>query len=589
MSEIVDHTEDLQLLVEMASQPDALDDVLERALHSLRSVVPYDLAALYELRNERLEVRAAVGPLASDDVRQHVLELAQFPTVRRALETRQPIPLAEHDHAGTEGDPYRGVLELPDGHSCMVVPLFAGDDSLGIITLDRQVCGVYTEEVINLAGVYGQIVSIAIAFARQADRLDRYRQQLERHNRLLVEELGVVSEAGERIEASLSPVMRELTRMARQVADSDMPVLIRGETGTGKEVLAQAIHAWSRRAGRPFIKLNCAAIPESLVESELFGHVRGAFSGATRDRAGRFLTANHGTLLLDEIGDMPLAAQSKLLRVLQEGMFEPVGSDRSVKVDVRVIAASHVDLEAAVRAGRFRQDLFYRLAVFPLELPPLRERPEDIAPIAERTLTDRARRTGRGPWTLSPAAREKLAGAAWPGNVRELVNALERATILQPRGILEPRHLASSQLTTATTRAPIDGSQGTLLPLREAERRHLVAALRQTTGKIYGPDGAARLLDLKPTTLQSKLKKHGIDRLQAAGLASPASERAQSSNGPSNGPSNGSSNGSSNGPSDGSGNGSHSSITEQTSDPSNAGAPPSMIHENVSRPAAPAE
>ena len=196
--------------------------------------------------------------------------------------------------------------------------------------------------------------------------------------------------------------------------------------------------------------------------------------------------------------------------VLQEGTFEPVGSDRSLEVDVRVIAASHVDLQAAVRAGRFRQDLYYRLAVFPLEMPPLRERPEDIAPIAERTLTDLARRTGRGPWTLSPAARERLTAAAWPGNVRELVNALERATILQPRGTVEPRHLMLSSGHGGASPLRMDPSGGSLLPLREAERRHLVAALRQTGGKIYGPDGAARLLDLKPTTLQSKLKKHGL-------------------------------------------------------------------------------
>lgn len=534
MANTIDHTEDLQRLVELASQPDALDDVLERALHSMRGVVSYDLAALYELSGETLRVRAAVGPLASPAVRQHTLELSRFPTVRRALETRQPIPMAEHDHAGDEGDPYDGVLDLPAGHSCMVVPLFTGQQSLGIITLDRSVCEAYSEETINLARVYGQIVSIAIAFARQAELLDRVRRQLETHNELLIEEIGT-TEASERIETSLSPAMRELARLARQVADADMPVLIRGETGTGKEVLAQAIHGWSRRAKRPFIKLNCAAIPESLVESELFGHVKGAFSGATRDRPGRFLTANHGTLLLDEIGDMPASAQAKLLRVLQEGVFEPVGSDQSIKVDVRVIASSHVDLEAAVRTGRFRQDLYYRLAVFPLMIPPLRERPEDISPIAERTLHDLARRTGRGPWTLSPAARDRLASNAWPGNVRELVNALERATILQPRGVLEPRHLMAPQSTSAASAMPsvASTSGGALLPLKEAERRHLVAALRQTSGKIYGRDGAARLLDLKPTTLQSKLKKHGIDRLQAAGMSSgsPPSQGSPSGDG----------------------------------------------------------
>ncbi len=520
MVHTVDLTEDLHALVELASQPAALDEVLERALHSLRAVLPYDLAALYLLDGQTLRMRAAVGPLASAEVREHTLSLASFPTVRRALELRQPMPMDEHDHRGEEGDPYDGVLDLPPGHSCMVVPLFAHDDNLGIITLDRAVCESYAKDAIELAGTYGQVVSIAIAFANQAAHLDRYRRQLEGHNRLLIEEIGTSNEAGERIEASLSPVMRELARLARQVADADMPVLIQGETGTGKEVLAQAIHGWSRRAARPFVKLNCAAIPEHLVESELFGHVRGAFSGATRDRAGRFVTANHGTLLLDEIGDMPASAQSKLLRVLQESTFEPVGSDRSVKVDVRVLAASHVDLEAAVRSGRFRQDLYYRLAVFPLELPALRERAQDIPAIAHGVLARLSRRRGRGPWSLSPAAIDHLTAASWPGNVRELVNVVERATIVQPQGRIDPVHLsvpqgvATGRTATVGRRRPDPASGAPLLPLREAERQHLVAALQQTEGKIYGRDGAAQLLDLKPTTLQSKLKKHGIDRLQ---------------------------------------------------------------------------
>ncbi|MCH9688893.1 MAG: sigma 54-interacting transcriptional regulator [Deltaproteobacteria bacterium] len=532
MPQTVDLTEDLHTLVELASQPAALDDVLERALHSLRAALPYDLAALYELDGPTLKMRAAVGPLATPQLRSHDLPVARFPTVRRALELRQPLPLDAHDHNGEEGDPYDGVLDLPPGHSCMVVPLFAGGEDLGIITLDRQVCETYSQDAINLAGVYGQVVSIAIAFARQAEHLDRYRKQLERHNRLLLEEIGTTDTAIERLEASLSPSMRELARLARQVADADMPVLIRGETGTGKEVLAQAIHAWSRRANRPFVKLNCAAIPEHLVESELFGHVRGAFSGATRDRAGRFVTANHGTILLDEIGDMPSAVQGKLLRVLQEHTFEPVGSDRSVKVDVRVLAASHVDLEAAVKAGRFREDLYYRLAVFPLELPPLRQRSEDIPSIAQRTLDEMSRRTGRGPWSLSDAARDRLLAARWPGNVRELVNVLERATILQPGGVIDPSHLAPPARSHIALAAPQPTAAlgDNPLPLREAERRHLIAALQRTGGKIYGRDGAAQLLDLKPTTLQSKLKKHGIDRLQV--LQGGSSEAPPSSSTP---------------------------------------------------------
>ncbi|MCA9545375.1 MAG: sigma-54 factor interaction domain-containing protein, partial [Myxococcales bacterium] len=233
-----------------------------------------------------------------------------------------------------------------------------------MMTFDRSTCGIYPDQSVALAGVYGQVVSIALLFAEQTALLDRLRHQAEARSRLLEGERGT-DDAVRSLEASRAPAMAEVVRLAKLVARTDTPVLIQGETGTGKEVLAQAVHAWSPRAERPFIKLNCAAIPAELVESELFGHVKGAFSGATRDREGRFRAANGGTLLLDEVGDMPLEAQAKLLRALQSGTFEPVGSDRSVRVDVRVVAASHVELLKAVQQGRFREDLYYRLAVVP--------------------------------------------------------------------------------------------------------------------------------------------------------------------------------------------------------------------------------
>ncbi len=508
MQELQDYTRDLSALADLASQPNQLGTVLHHALAALRDVVPYDLAAVLALRGDELVVEVADGPLANEDVGRHRLRLRDFPTIVRALETRKPIALEEHQHAGDEGDPYDGVLNLEHGHSCMVVPLYAADRSLGIITLDRMVCETYRPEAVELAGIYGQLVSYAMLFADQSRLLDRYRIALKEQNQLLVEETGG-SEACSAIESSRSSSMRRLAELAKQGAASEIPILIRGETGTGKELLAQAIHAWSARSEGPFVKLNCAAIPENLVESELFGHVKGAFSGADRRRPGRFLTANGGTLLLDEIGDMPPSTQSKLLRVLQEGTFEPVGSDQAIRVDVRVIAASHVDLEQAMSDGRFRSDLYYRLAAFPLVLPPLRERAEDIPAIAERFLERHARRTGRGPWSLSEAAVEALIDASWPGNVRELVNCLERATILQPQGRIEEHHLV---LTGSPPAARDDDREAasTMLPLREHERRYLARALRRTGGKIYGVDGAAQLLGLKPTTLQSKLKKHGL-------------------------------------------------------------------------------
>jgi transcriptional regulator with GAF, ATPase, and Fis domain len=511
-----DYTNDLHTLAAMVAEPGATPEVLDRALAAMRAVVPYDLAAVFRLCGDELRVVAAAGPLAGPEIRAHSLALSRFPTVRRALELRRPIPLEEHDHAGDEGDPFDGVLELPHGHSCMVVPLFAGDRSLGLITFDRQACGVYPPQAVEIAGVYGQLVSLALLFADQSLLLDRYRHQLREQNRLLTEDVGGADLACRRLDASTSPAMKRLARMARQVAVSNLPVLVLGETGTGKEVLAQAIHAWSPRLDGPFVKLNCSAIPENLVESELFGHVRGAFSGAERPRRGRFLTANGGTLLLDEIGDMPLAAQAKLLRVLQEGTFEPVGSDETARVDVRVIAATHVDLERAVAEGRFREDLYYRLAVFPLTLPPLRERPEDIPVIALAALDDEHRRSRRGPWALSEAALAALTDAPWPGNIRQLLNALERATILRPAGELTPTELGLAGPVAPAARQPATGpaaaplTEAPLPSYRESERRYLERLLEQTGGKIYGDDGAAALAQLKPTTLQSKLKKLGL-------------------------------------------------------------------------------
>lgn len=482
-------------------------EVLEQALISLRSLMPYDLAAVLRLRGGELVVEAAAGPLASDVVRSHRLSLSKFPTIQRALELRQPIPLDEHHHGGDEGDPYDGVLDLEHGHSCMVVPLFSGGESLGVITLDRESCGVYPEGQVALAGVVGQLVALALRFADQAELLDRYRLRLKEEHRLLVEETGADA-ATRRLEASVSAAMRELANLARQVAVTDLPVLVQGETGTGKEVVCQALHTWSDRRDRPYIKLNCAAIPEPLIESELFGHVRGAFSGAERTRDGRFVTANGGTLLLDEIGELSLPAQAKLLRVLQEGQFEPVGSDETVTVDVRVLAATHVDLHQAVADGRFRQDLLYRLAVFPLLVPPLRERTEEIAPIAQAFLDSEHRRSRRGPWSLPEQTLEVMRAATWAGNVRELLNALERATIVVPAGPLSPRDLGLATVSppaapTARVDAPV--------PTWEAnERQYLQRLMDACDGRLYGPDGAAEKAGLKPTTLRSKLVRFGL-------------------------------------------------------------------------------
>jgi len=509
MDGLFDATRDLKALADLAGRPEAIADVLERALDSLGQLVPHDLAVVLGVEEQTLRVLAARGPLACPAVREHALALAEHPSLRRALEERRALVLTEDHHAHGEGDPYEGVVDLPRGHSCMVVPLYAGERVLGAMTFDRKVCGTYDPRAVELAEVYGKIISLAFLYAEQAELLQRQRARLEERSRVL-DEAGGGTDATGLLERSLSPAMRRLVAQARQVAAADAPVLVRGETGTGKEILARALHDWSPRRGEPFLQLNCAAIPENLIESELFGHVRGAFSGADRDRPGRFLAANGGTLLLDEVGDMPLAAQAKLLRVLQEGTFEPVGSDAPVKVDVRIVAATRRDLERAVRKGEFREDLFYRLEVFPLEVPPLRDRTEDLEVLATGVLDRIARRTGRGPWRLSERALRALRAEPWPGNVRQLVNVLERATILKPAGVLDA---STVRLEGPRRRRDVAAAAPEDLPtLREVERRHVIRALERTEGKIYGPDGAAALLGLKPTTLQSRMRRLGVER-----------------------------------------------------------------------------
>jgi PAS domain S-box-containing protein len=317
-----------------------------------------------------------------------------------------------------------------------------------------------------------------------------------------------------------SAPMLQLFQDMDQVAPTEATVLILGETGTGKQLVARALHAASRRNDRSFVSVNCAALPATLMESELFGHEKGAFTGATRRRDGRFALAEGGTLFLDEIGELPLDLQGKLLRILQEGEFEPVGSSHTRRVNVRVLAATNRDLSSATQAGEFRKDLFYRLNVFPLHLPPLRERGEDIPLLATVFAQRQARRLGR---TIEPLSREairRLQVYAWPGNVRELANVMERAVITArtgqvnldralPEAPAEPARAAPAPLQTSLN-AP--GRILTIREMREAERANLLQALETAGWRVTGDKGTARLLGMKPTTLSSRMKALGISR-----------------------------------------------------------------------------
>ena len=296
-----------------------------------------------------------------------------------------------------------------------------------------------------------------------------------------------------------------------QVAPTDSTVLISGETGTGKELVARAIHSRSPRRDRPLVKVNCSAISAGLVESELFGHVKGAFTGALERRTGRFELADGGTIFLDEVGELPLETQVKLLRVLQEQEFEPVGSSKSIRVDVRVIAATNRDLDEAIRAGRFRADLYYRLNVFPLSVPPLRERMGDVRQLAMYFLSRFAKRFGKRVDAVSEETMERLVSYPWPGNVRELQNVIERAVILAHGPVLElDRELAP--VGAGASPAPAAAAVSAPGTLEDVERGHILAVLGQTGWVIGGPKGAARILNLHPNTLRSRMEKLGIKR-----------------------------------------------------------------------------
>jgi formate hydrogenlyase transcriptional activator len=334
--------------------------------------------------------------------------------------------------------------------------------------------------------------------------MERAKNQLEQQNQYLQEEIKQAHNFENIV--GRSPGLAAALESVRRVAPTDASVLVLGETGTGKELIARAVHSASARCERPLIKVNCAALPTGLVESELFGHERGAFSGAIARRIGRFELAHGGTIFLDEIGEVPPEVQVKLLRVLQEREFERVGGNVSIRADVRIIAATNRDLLACVRAGTFREDLYYRLNVFPIKLPPLRERKEDVSLLAQYLLSKYCARLGKRIDGIDERTMQRLLAYPWPGNVRELENIIERAVILGAGNVLE---IGTELLAAAPAVSESGGSDGSLDAI---QRSHILATLEKTKWVIEGASGAAKLLDLHPNTLRSRLKKLGITR-----------------------------------------------------------------------------
>jgi formate hydrogenlyase transcriptional activator len=412
------------------------------------------------------------------------------------------------------------------GHDC---PIYAAFRDGEVRQVDDEVFWSKTGKAIPVAYTStpildsGQLVGAVVVFRDISDRIraeeklkqalkevQALKQRLEAENDYLHETYRI--EHNYKSIVGRSSAILKTIKQIDLVAATDASVLITGESGTGKELIAQAIHQASYRAKRPFIKVNCASIPQELFESEFFGHIKGAFTGAIQDRIGRFELAHNGTLFLDEVGEIPLSLQSKLLRVLQEGEFERVGESKTRKINVRILAATNRDLLSEVTAKRFREDLFFRLNVFPIASYPLRERREDIPLLVDHFLQLVQRKFNRQGLHISQADMQRMQAYDWPGNIRELVNVIERGVILaqSDKYILElPR--AAETIPDLDTRLG-DRLYSPIYSFADIEKQALINALKFTKGKVFGQGGAARLLDLKPTTLNSKLKKHQINR-----------------------------------------------------------------------------
>ncbi|HMD55481.1 MAG TPA: sigma 54-interacting transcriptional regulator, partial [Phycisphaerae bacterium] len=391
------------------------------------------------------------------------------------------------------------------------------------ITFKGEVLGVlatFTREAIaDGARPWGQIfadhIGAAIANARAFEEIQRLKVQLEQQNTYLQEEVVEAKAFGDLV--GQSAALRQIVSQVDLVAPTDASVLILGETGTGKELVAYEIHRRSRRKDKSLVRVNCASIPRELYESEFFGHARGAFTGAIKDRAGRFEAAEGGTLFLDEIGEVPLELQGKLLRALQEKNYERVGEDRTRHADVRIVAATNRDLKKEVAAGRFRDDLYYRLYVFPIQIAPLRERKEDVPLLAQHFIKLSVKELGFRKPRLTRAGMVQLQSYSWPGNIREMRNVIERAVILARGNALEfDLPVNETPPTVRPTKSHDDSNAEseffTESEMQQRERENLLVILKKTGWKIKGADGAAELLGVKPTTLLSRIKKMGLKR-----------------------------------------------------------------------------
>jgi formate hydrogenlyase transcriptional activator len=481
-----------------------LEKLLPAILSSLRSIARYERAILSLLDEDGRNVHLYGDALEWEPFlsQGNTVPLEQSFSVRAIL-TRGVAFLTAGDLHDIKG-PLADAMYESGVRSVCSVPLIAGNRVWGALDVSSMKENAFgSSEVEYLQQVANQI-AVALQNAHAYREIGQLKDRLAQEKRYLEHEIRSANRSEDIIGAS--PSLKRVLDYAAIVADTDSTVLITGETGTGKELVARVIHSMSRRKDRNFIKLNCAAIPTGLLESELFGHEKGAFTGAVSQKLGRLELADKGTLLLDEVGDIPLELQPKLLRVLQDQEFERLGGTKTIRVDVRLIAATNRDLVRAVEEKEFRSDLFYRLHVFPLHLPALRERREDIPLLIRHFVEKCAARLHKQIDVIPEEAVQAMTHWKWPGNIRELENFVERSVILSEGSRLSP---PLGELREESSRKPSDSSEVTL---RDKEREHIIEILRQTRGALSGPSGAAARLGLKRTTLQYKMQRLGISR-----------------------------------------------------------------------------
>jgi len=468
-------------------------------------VVPHDLAgfALFDHDTQRLSAHALDFPRNQDFVETDDAIPLEGTPEGKAFTSRQTVLIRNLDTAEFPAEIVKRA-EAAGLRSGCAVPLISHGKVLGTLSVVSMQEDAFSQDDAELLTQIGAQVAIAVENALAFKQIAQLKDKLTKEKLYLQEEIQTEYNFQEIV--GDSQTLRRVLKDVQTVAATASTVLILGETGSGKELIARALHNLSDRRERTFVKLNCAAIPTGLLESELFGHERGAFTGAIATKIGRFETADRGTLFLDEVGEIPLELQVKLLRVLQEQEFERLGSTRTMRVDVRVVAATNRDLEHMVEEQRFRSDLYYRLKVFPIMLPPLRERAEDIPALVRHFAQKFALRMKKRIETIPAEAMKALQAYPWPGNVRELENFIERAVILTSGADLR------APLSELKVLSP--PSNGSLKTLEDAEREHILKALREAKWTIGGSGGAAAKLGMKRTTLQSKMQKLGIMRPQ---------------------------------------------------------------------------